>query len=61
MPDQFGGPKGKKFMYKQLKELLVSIAHEPMGKQKQILTDSLNTWKGDLEQVDDVCLIGVRV
>jgi len=61
MPDQFGGPKGKKFMYKQLKELLVSIAHVPMEKQKQILTDSLNTWKGDLEQVDDVCLIGVRV
>ena len=61
LPDQFGGPKGKKFMYKQLKELLVTIATEPMETQKQILTDALNTWKGDLEQVDDVCLIGVRV
>jgi hypothetical protein len=61
MPDQFGGPKGKKFMYKQLKELLVSIAHVPMEKQKQILTDSLNTWKGDLEQVDDVCIIGIKL
>jgi ligand-binding sensor domain-containing protein/serine phosphatase RsbU (regulator of sigma subunit) len=61
LPDQFGGQKGKKFMYKKLKELLVSIAGEPMEKQKQILADALNTWKGDLEQVDDVCLIGVRV
>jgi hypothetical protein len=33
-----------------------AVDHEPMEKQKQILTDSLNTWKGDLEQVDDVCL-----
>ena len=61
MPDQFGGPNGKKFMYKQLKELLVSIAHDPMKRQKQILTTTLNSWKGDMEQVDDVCLIGIRV
>jgi len=61
MPDQFGGPKGKKFMYKQIKKLLISIAHEPMEIQQQILTDALNNWKGNLEQVDDICLIGMRV
>ena len=61
MPDQFGGPKGKKFMYKQLKELLISIAHLPMEEQKEKLKTSLNNWKGNLEQVDDVCVIGVRV
>lgn len=61
MPDQFGGPKGKKFMYKRLKELLVSLAELPMAEQKQKLMTELNNWKGDLEQVDDVCVIGVRV
>ncbi len=61
MPDQFGGPKGKKFMYKRLKELLVSIAHQTMQEQKEVLEAALNDWKGDLEQVDDICLIGVRV
>ena len=60
-PDQFGGPKGKKFKYKQLGELLISISHESMEKQKQILTDTLNKWKGDLEQVDDICIIGVMI
>ena len=48
-------------MYKQLKELLISIAHLPMQEQKKTLITSLNNWKGDLEQVDDVTLIGVRV
>ena len=61
MPDQFGGPRGKKFMYKKLKELLISIAHLPMPEQKETLKTEFNNWKGDLEQVDDVCLIGVRV
>ncbi|MGZ3941925.1 MAG: SpoIIE family protein phosphatase [Bacteroidia bacterium] len=61
MPDQFGGPKGKKFMYKRLKEFLVSISSHSMSQQKEELKKSLNDWKGELEQVDDVCLIGVRI
>lgn len=61
MPDQFGGPKGKKFMYKQLKELLVSLSKLPMNEQKEQLNTSFNDWKTDMEQVDDVLLIGVRV
>jgi serine phosphatase RsbU (regulator of sigma subunit) len=61
MADQFGGVKGKKFMYKRLKELLVSIVHLSMDEQKKNLQNTLNNWKGDLEQVDDVCIIGVRI
>jgi len=60
-PDQFGGPKGKKFMYKQVKDLLVSIAQLPMTEQQNILKTALNNWKGTFEQVDDVCVIGVRI
>ncbi|MES2591012.1 MAG: two-component regulator propeller domain-containing protein [Bacteroidota bacterium] len=61
MPDQFGGPNEKKFMSKQLKELLISISDLPMQKQKEKLNNTLNNWKGNLEQVDDICIIGVRV
>jgi serine phosphatase RsbU (regulator of sigma subunit)/ligand-binding sensor domain-containing protein len=61
MPDQFGGPKGKKFMYKQLKELLISISDKEMKEQKEILSSKLNVWKGELEQIDDICLVGVRI
>ena len=61
LPDQFGGPKGKKFMYKRLKELLISITYLPMAEQKDKLALALNEWKGDLEQVDDICVIGVKI
>ncbi|MEO8759678.1 MAG: PP2C family protein-serine/threonine phosphatase, partial [Bacteroidia bacterium] len=61
MPDQFGGPKGKKYMYKQLKDLLISVAQMPMPKQKEMISASLDNWKGNLEQIDDITLIGVRV
>jgi serine phosphatase RsbU (regulator of sigma subunit) len=59
--DQFGGPKGKKFKYKQLKELLVNNANKTMKEQCEILRTAFENWKGNLEQVDDVCVIGVRV
>ena len=60
-PDQFGGPKGKKFMYKKLKELLISIAHQSSKEQQSVLRDTLKDWMGHTEQVDDVTVIGVRV
>lgn len=60
-PDQFGGVKGKKFMYKKMKELLCSIASETMAQQKEILLQTLKEWKGPLEQVDDITVIGIRV
>jgi serine phosphatase RsbU (regulator of sigma subunit) len=58
--DQFGGPEGKKFKYKKLKELLLSIQHEDMQTQKEILHKEFLAWKGDLDQVDDICIIGIR-
>jgi len=58
--DQFGGPDGKKFKYKTLKQLLLDISNEPMQKQKKILQERFDEWKGELEQIDDVVLMGVR-
>ncbi len=59
--DQFGGPKGKKFKYKQLRELLMANNHLEMQEQKIRLLNRFKEWKGDLEQIDDVCLMGVKV
>ena len=58
--DQFGGEKGKKFMYKQLKELLLSNVHLEMNEQREKLNQAFITWQGSQDQVDDVCVIGVR-
>jgi serine phosphatase RsbU (regulator of sigma subunit) len=59
--DQFGGPKGKKFKYKNLNELLVSNTHLPVAEQKSSLSHAFESWKGTLEQIDDVCVIGIKV
>jgi serine phosphatase RsbU (regulator of sigma subunit) len=59
--DQFGGPKGKKFKYKKLEELLLSINHLPVNEQSDIIIKEFEAWRGELEQVDDVCVIGVKV
>ncbi len=59
--DQFGGEKGKKFKSKAFKELLLGIQSESMEKQRDSINTAFENWKGDLEQVDDVCVIGVRV
>lgn len=59
--DQFGGSKGKKFMSKQLKQQITSIYHLPMQQQKIYLDDIFKKWHGNLEQVDDVTVIGVKL
>jgi serine phosphatase RsbU (regulator of sigma subunit) len=59
--DQFGGPRGKKFKYKPLKNLLLQNASNPVDYQKKILIHEFIDWKSDLEQIDDVCIIGVRI
>lgn len=70
LPDQFGGPKarlngsfgqGKKFKYKQLEKILLETSHLEPLKQKEIIHASFIEWKNSLEQVDDVCVIGLRV
>ncbi len=58
--DQFGGPKGKKFKYKQLEDLLVSSNDLSISEQHLTLKNTLNNWRGKLEQVDDICVIGIR-
>ncbi|HXP50282.1 MAG TPA: SpoIIE family protein phosphatase, partial [Bacteroidia bacterium] len=59
--DQFGGPKGKKFKYKQLQQLVMDNCQLTMQEQKKILSETLENWKGNLEQVDDVLIVGIRV
>jgi serine phosphatase RsbU (regulator of sigma subunit) len=59
--DQFGGLKGKKFKYKQLKELIFANRHLNMTNQKEMLERTFDSWKGEIEQVDDVCIIGLRL
>lgn len=61
LPDQFGGPHGKKLKYKALKELLINCSNLPVADQKEKIHTAFHQWKGDYDQVDDVCLIGVRV
>ena len=59
--DQFGGPKGKKFKYKALNDLLLANSAKEPNEQLQILNQSFLNWRGDLEQVDDVCIIGIKI
>jgi serine phosphatase RsbU (regulator of sigma subunit) len=59
--DQFGGEKGKKFKSRAFRELLLSIQDKAMEEQKTIIDEAFNSWKGDFEQIDDVCVIGVRI
>ena len=58
--DQFGGPKGKKFMYKKLNEYIQAISAMPLQKQWELLGRNFEEWKGNLEQIDDVCIIGLK-
>lgn len=59
--DQFGGEKGKKFKYKKLKELLLANFHLPLVKQQELLLATYESWRGSLEQVDDILIMGIRV
>ncbi len=58
--DQFGGSKGKKFKYRPLNELLLKNSTHTMDIQLENLSHQFNSWKGDLEQVDDVCVVGIK-
>ena len=59
--DQFGGPSGKKFKYKQLSDLLLKNVHLQQKEQFSLIENAFSNWKGDLEQVDDVCVIGIKI
>ena len=68
-PDQFGGPKGKKFKYKPFKQLLLDIQELPMSEQKKILDERIEEWKStknintgiEAEQIDDIVVIGIKI
>ncbi len=59
--DQFGGPKGKKFMYKRFRDHLLSLNGKSMTDQKLFLDATLEQWRGPLEQIDDVLVIGMHI
>lgn len=59
--DQFGGPNGKKFMNKNLKELLLKNSTLSMAQQKELIERTFEDWIGTYEQVDDVTVVGVRI
>ena len=60
-PDQFGGEKGRKFMTKNFKQLLLDIHKKPMAEQRDILDKRIDEWRGDIEQIDDIIVIGVKI
>ena len=59
--DQFGGEKGKKYRLKNLLILLTNISTKALSEQNTILKQEFNSWKGTEDQIDDVCVMGVRV
>lgn len=59
--DQFGGVNGKKYKYSRFREFLLSIQKDQMNKQGELLETEFLNWKGNLEQLDDVCIIGIRI
>jgi serine phosphatase RsbU (regulator of sigma subunit) len=59
--DQFGGPKGKKFKYKQMIELLKKNSSFKLDVQLELLHKAFSEWRGNNEQVDDVCVIGIKL
>ena len=60
-PDQFGGEKGKKYKSGKFKKTLLEMAQKPINKQHALLDQEFETWRGDIEQIDDVCVIGVKI
>ena len=61
MADQFGGPQGKKWMTKTLKQNVSAMARQPGHLQKMNLEWAFQQWMGNAEQVDDVCVLGVKI
>ena len=59
--DQFGGEAKKKFKYNQFKNMLATMNGTPMPEQRELLNKTIVTWMGELEQVDDICVIGVKI
>jgi len=59
--DQFGGPEGKKYKYRRFRHLLLALHQLPMSRQGEFLKRSILDWKGSLDQVDDILVVGIRI
>jgi serine phosphatase RsbU (regulator of sigma subunit) len=59
--DQLGGPLRKTFRSRRFRKLLLEIREKSMSDQKQILMDTLKEWQGEVEQIDDILVMGIRV
>lgn len=59
--DQFGGEKGKKYKYNNFKDLLFQVHQKDLAHQQHLIDSNFNQWKGELEQVDDVCVLGLKI
>ena len=59
-PDQFGGPKGKKYMLGKLKKLFLELSNHDLNTQFTMLEEELQSWMGENEQVDDILIIGMK-
>jgi len=59
--DQFGGEKYKKFTLKRLKEALLQVHTLPIEEQKDALKRIFENWKGNTPQIDDICIIGIKI
>lgn len=59
--DQFGGDNVKKFNRNRFRNLLSFLANEPMKEQKRMLQETYENWRGQQDQIDDICVVGVRI
>jgi serine phosphatase RsbU (regulator of sigma subunit) len=59
--DQFGGDKGKKFKASALRDLITETGKRPINEQHETIQSAFENWRGGLEQIDDVCIIGVKI
>ena len=59
--DQFGGDRGKKFKQASMRDLILNIQGTSLDEQKSTLGNTIDSWRGELEQIDDICIIGIRV
>ncbi len=60
-PTRFGGERVKKMMYKPFKNILTENSDLEMPQQKEILAQEFENWKGKMDQIDDVCVFGIKV
>lgn len=60
-PDQFGGESGMKLRLKQFQNILLEIHHKPLHEQKEILFQRHIEWKGKYDQIDDICIVGIKI